>query len=98
MLLDRTKRSSLLQEAPVILLILCCQLRRKQVEIRFPNNFAGLLIQGAAEIRIGEREPPPEIFSKDVLRNRLDQRVVERLGMFQGQFRGGIPRLEIAKT
>ena len=72
--------------AAIVVAILLGQLRREEVEIGLALD----LLEGRAELRaellIGEGEPAFQVLAEDHLREGLDQRVIEDLGLAQDAF------------
>ena len=67
----------------IIAMIFGRQVAREEIEVRFAHDFAGRAVDRLAEFLIREREAPFRVLAQNVLRQRLDQRLVEDLGCAQ---------------
>ena len=83
MFLDRLVRLAGLHHPPVVALVLLRQLAREEVEVRLADNLLQGPAQDLAELLVGEGEASLEVLAQDILRQRLDQRMVERLRIAQ---------------
>ena len=65
-------------DALVIALVFFGQFLREKIEVRFAEDVLQPAVIMIAVLLIGESEPSFAVFAEDVLRHRLDQRMVER--------------------
>ncbi len=66
-----------LEHAPVVVLIFFSQLFREKVEICPANNFIQCFAEHLAELLVGKSETLFEILAENILRNGLDQRLIQ---------------------
>ena len=61
--------------------IFFCQINREEIKIRLAENFLQRATVMPAILLVRKREPPLQIFAEHMLRHRLHQRVIQRLGI-----------------
>ncbi len=76
-LLHRFKRLSGADDVPVIALVLLCQLRGEEIEIRFADDLLKCPAKDRAKALVGEGEPLLQILAKNILRQVLHQRMIK---------------------
>ena len=90
MLVQRVAR---IEHALVVLAIFLGQVLGIEIEVGFAEDFLVAVPERLAELAIDERELTLPVLAKDVDRQRVDQRMIQRLGLAQGllgQFRLGV--------
>ena len=90
-LFDDVQNLAAFDDLPIVAAVFLGELARPEIEIGLAPNLLEAAPQLSAEALVREGEAPVEVLSQDVLRQCLDQCVVEDLGL--AQFLDGPPRL-----
>ncbi len=86
-MLDDVEDLSALDDATIVFAIFLGQVRREEVEIGLPFDRLERRAELRAKLLVGEREPAFQVLAEDHLRDGLDQRVVEDLGLEEDALR-----------